>query len=166
MAPLRVVHIKIFERQISFLIIMRHSNGSERRNSRADVNKVYLLNTIHSISTHNRREEESDCWRKHKLTKRVRDDNIDDTDDYNLPSAKAPRHILQALTDEEERAAWAAKKVLDMSLSAEKKKTQLPNEKVDDSTSNQIARRVRKAEKKRKSDRKKDKREKKQKKEK
>ena len=100
------------------------------------------------------------------MTKRVRDDNIDDADDYNLPSAKAPRHILQALTDEEERAAWAAKKVLDMSLSAEKKKTQLPNEKVDDSTSNQIARRVRKAEKKRKSDRKKDKREKKQKKEK
>ena len=100
------------------------------------------------------------------MIKRVRDNDIDYADDHNFPSAKSARHILQAPTDEEERAAWSAKKVLDMSRSAEKKKISLPKEQADDSTSNQIARRAKKEEKKRKSDRKKDKREKKQKKEK
>ena len=145
---------------------MTPSSGFEPRNLRVDVNKVYLLNTIHSVSNHNRREEESDCWRKHKLIKRVRDNDMDDTNNHNLPSAKTARRILQAPTDEEERVAWAAKKVHDLARSFEKKNSQLPNEKVDDSTSNKIARRVRKAEKEGKSNRKKDKREKKQKKEK
>ncbi|CAN0544872.1 unnamed protein product, partial [Ectocarpus sp. 12 AP-2014] len=29
---------------------------------RAGVNKNFLLNTVHGLKSHNKREEEEDCW--------------------------------------------------------------------------------------------------------
>lgn len=35
--------------------------------SRAGVNRQFLLSTVHGLKSHNRREEEKDCWRQHRL---------------------------------------------------------------------------------------------------
>jgi hypothetical protein len=34
---------------------------------RARINERFLKNTLKSVSTHNKREEEADCWRQHEL---------------------------------------------------------------------------------------------------
>lgn len=35
--------------------------------SRAGINKQFLHNTVAGLKSHNRREEEEDCWRRHRL---------------------------------------------------------------------------------------------------
>lgn len=35
--------------------------------SRAGINRQFLLSTVYGLESHNRREEENDCWRQHRL---------------------------------------------------------------------------------------------------
>jgi hypothetical protein len=86
------------------------------RKSKGDinVNKVYLSNTILSVESHNRREEESDCWRQQKLVKRVRDNFPSDSQhDMNTTIVTSTNVMIE--TDIAERALWAAKKARQMS---------------------------------------------------
>jgi hypothetical protein len=86
----------------------RKSNGD------INVNKVYLSNTILSVESHNRREEESDCWRQQKLVKRVRDNLPSDSQrDMNTTIVTSTNVMIEA--DIAERALWAAKKARQMS---------------------------------------------------
>lgn len=80
--------------------------------SRNDINKVYLSNTILSVESHNRREEESDCWRENKMIKRARQNDLIDTTNFSRGTKESS--ITSSITefDEEERAVWAAKKVI------------------------------------------------------
>lgn len=46
--------------------------ADNRRGSRpSGVNKVFLLNTVHGLKSHNKREEEEDCWRQHALDRKA-----------------------------------------------------------------------------------------------
>jgi hypothetical protein len=86
------------------------------RKSKGDinVNKVYLSNTILSVESHNRREEESDCWRQQKLVKRVRDNLSSDSQrDMNTSIVTSTNVMVES--DIAERALWAAKKARQMS---------------------------------------------------
>jgi hypothetical protein len=79
-----------------------------------NVNKVYLSNTILSVESHNRREEESDCWRQQKLVKRVRDNLPSDSQrDMNTSIVTSTNVMVES--DIAERALWAAKKARQMS---------------------------------------------------
>jgi hypothetical protein len=62
------------------------------------VNKVFLINTILSTESHNRKEEVEDCWRQHNLQKRQRTASFSRSDDSYIY--------------EFERSSWALKKVI------------------------------------------------------
>jgi hypothetical protein len=79
-----------------------------------NVNKVYLTNTIQSVESHNRREEESDCWRQQKLVKRVRDKLPSDSQREMKTTISASANAMIE-SDNAERALWAAKKARQMS---------------------------------------------------
>lgn len=86
------------------------------RKSKGDinVNKVYLSNTIQSVESHNRREEESDCWKQQKLVKRVRDSFPSDSQ-HEMNTAISSSKNAMIESDVAERALWAAKKARQMS---------------------------------------------------
>lgn len=46
---------------------MQGQAGGRGGSPRAGVNKKFLLNTVHGLKSHNKREEEEDCWRQHNL---------------------------------------------------------------------------------------------------
>lgn len=46
---------------------MNRSRVSGGGSSAPEVNKKFLLNTVQSLKSHNRREEEEDCWRQHRF---------------------------------------------------------------------------------------------------
>lgn len=46
---------------------MQGQAGGRAGSHRAGVNKKFLLNTVHGLKSHNKREEEEDCWRQHDL---------------------------------------------------------------------------------------------------
>lgn len=50
--------------------------------SRAGVNRQFLLSTVYGLESHNRREEENDCWRQHRLEQSL---------DNGLPNATGER---------------------------------------------------------------------------
>jgi hypothetical protein len=76
------------------------------RSTKNDINKTYLSNTILSIESHNRREEEADCWRQLKMVrKNVQDETASSSIDCRKSTVDA---------DMEERAIWAAKKTRQM----------------------------------------------------
>lgn len=76
------------------------------RSTKNDINKTYLSNTILSIESHNRREEESDCWRQLKM---VRKNVQHETTSSSIDCRKSREDA-----DMEERALWAAKKARQM----------------------------------------------------
>lgn len=88
--------------------------SSRKTKGDININKVYLSNTIQSIESHNRREEESDCWRQQKLVKRVRDDFHSDSQ-RNKKATILTSSNLASESDDAERALWAAKKARQMS---------------------------------------------------
>lgn len=77
------------------------------------VNKLYLANAIQSVESHNRREQESDCWRQHKLLEKIRHDDLSNLEDENRVISRRVRCFTETTLDAdcEERARWAAKKV-------------------------------------------------------
>ena len=80
-----------------------------------DINKLYLSNTIQSVESHNRREQEVDCWRQHNLHAKIRADDLSDSrnDDKGAISRRVRCFTETVLdVDSEERARWAAKKVI------------------------------------------------------
>lgn len=86
------------------------------RSSRTRINKKFILNTIDGLKSHNRREEEEDCWRQHRLeqeaqhrleqeaptrpTNRRRQHNLD----QEVPNRPLVIHV------DDERKFWAEKK--------------------------------------------------------
>lgn len=52
---------------------MQVQAGGKGRSPRAAVNKKFLLNTVHGLKSHNKREEEEDCWRQHNLDQKARE---------------------------------------------------------------------------------------------
>ncbi|CAM9507456.1 unnamed protein product, partial [Scytosiphon promiscuus] len=50
---------------------MERYGGSKTGSRSSGVNKVFLLNTVHGLKSHNKREEEEDCWRQHALDHRA-----------------------------------------------------------------------------------------------
>lgn len=46
---------------------MRTSVGKRPNSGVKKVNKFFLFNTVVGLKSHNRREEEEDCWRQHRL---------------------------------------------------------------------------------------------------
>lgn len=52
---------------------MQGQAGGRGRIPRAAVNKKFLLNTVHGLKSHNKREEEEDCWRQHNLDQKARE---------------------------------------------------------------------------------------------
>lgn len=46
---------------------MQRSAGERPTSGVKRVNKNFLLNTVAGLKSHNRREEEEDCWRQHRL---------------------------------------------------------------------------------------------------
>lgn len=45
--------------------MLRRSNATT--GARAGVNRQFLVNTVRGVQAHNRREEEEDCWRLHRM---------------------------------------------------------------------------------------------------
>ena len=85
------------------------------RRHMGDINKMFLANTIQCVESHNRREQEVDCWRQHKLLEKIRADDLSDTrNDHNGVISRRVRCFTEAAldVDSEERARWAAKKVI------------------------------------------------------
>lgn len=83
------------------------ANGS----SRTRINKQFILNTIDGLKSHNRREEEEDCWRQHRLEQDAhyrmtssasggRQDNLDG----EVPNRPPIIHV------DDERKFWAETK--------------------------------------------------------
>lgn len=50
---------------------MQGQAGGRGGGYRAGVNKKFLLNTVHGLKSHNKREEEEDCWRQHDLDRKA-----------------------------------------------------------------------------------------------
>lgn len=51
---------------------MQAQAGGRGGSHRAGVNKKFLLNTVHGLKSHNKREEEEDCWRQHDLDQKAK----------------------------------------------------------------------------------------------
>jgi hypothetical protein len=88
---------------------------SRRPSDVNDINKVYLSNTILSIESHNRREEQSDCWRQHKMMKKLKNDDLATSIDHmKTDTIKSTSGLIDKVStidsDNQERALWAAKK--------------------------------------------------------
>lgn len=99
--------------------------ANPRKKGDINVNKVYLSNTILCVESHNRREEESDCWRQQKLEKRVRD-NFSSDSQQEMNTAKPSSKNAMIESDVAERAQWAAKKARQMSAVEEVASLGLP----------------------------------------
>lgn len=78
---------------------------------RTRINKKFILNTVDGMKSYNRREEEEDCWRQHRLeeeahhrvtlpTNRRRENNLN----REVPKRTPTIHI------DDERKFWADKK--------------------------------------------------------
>jgi hypothetical protein len=94
---------------------------SKRPSDINDINKVYLSNTILSIESHNRREEQSDCWRQHKMMKKLKnDDSATSINHMKTDTIKSTSGVIDKVStidsDNQERALWAAKKSRKMFL--------------------------------------------------
>ncbi|CAM9426841.1 unnamed protein product [Ectocarpus sp. 6 AP-2014] len=80
--------------------------------SRAGVNKNFLLNTVHGLKSHNKREEEEDCWRQHGLEQRARERLL--AHDANRNRRKVPADggdtSASHASDVDARRFWAERK--------------------------------------------------------
>ena len=56
-----------------------------------DINKMFLANTIQCVESHNRREQEVDCWRQHKLLEKITEITIG----YLNEQVKAGADVIQ-----------------------------------------------------------------------
>lgn len=88
--------------------------GSTRASSRAVVNTNFLLNTVHGIGSHNRREEVEDCWRQRRLEQqddkpRTRLSNVTGDRQRELPYQKEALEEAAASVDGT-RTFWAEQK--------------------------------------------------------
>ena len=81
-----------------------------------DINKTYLSNTIIGVESHNRREQETDCWRQLKLLKKIEEGTLGDSadEDDRKPAPPQLRWVSDSIADADidERAIWAARKVI------------------------------------------------------
>lgn len=79
---------------------------------RAGVNKNFLLNTVHGLKSHNKREEEEDCWRQHGLEQRARERLLAHDANRNRPKIPADGGDTSAshTSDVDARRFWAERK--------------------------------------------------------
>lgn len=88
--------------------------GGVGATSRAVVNTKFLINTVHGIGSHNRREEVEDCWRQRRLEQqdhkqRTRLSNATGDRRGELPYQKAAVEEAAASVDDT-RTFWAEQK--------------------------------------------------------
>lgn len=81
--------------------------------SKPDVNRVFLTNTIQNVESHNRREEIDDCWRQHSTLKRARlpPPPTSTSSSSRVVTRHSSQNIEISHKAEAERQFWASRKV-------------------------------------------------------
>eukprot|EP01036_Dinobryon_divergens_P026040 gene26043-34642_t len=134
-----------------------------------DINKLFLANTIRSVESHNKREEEADCWRQHEMLYKSSELRQQRRRENDFHSMERRQSINSEDRLAEEREHWAHKKARVLSAAQQSDQiiqafcaANLPSEMTDHKSSS--GKKKDKKDKKKK-DRKKDKKKKKKKKE-
>ncbi|CAN0114319.1 unnamed protein product [Ectocarpus sp. 12 AP-2014] len=91
---------------------MPREDISRGGSGRAGVNKNFLLNTVHGLKSHNKREEEEDCWRQHDLEQRARERLLAHDANRNRRQVPADGGDTSAshVSDVDARRFWAERK--------------------------------------------------------
>ncbi|CBJ31508.1 expressed unknown protein [Ectocarpus siliculosus] len=91
---------------------MPRDDMSRGGSGRAGVNKNFLLNTVHGLKSHNKREEEEDCWRQHGLEQRARERLLAHDANRNRRNVPADGGDTSAshASDVDARRFWAERK--------------------------------------------------------
>eukprot|EP00752_Nemacystus_decipiens_P005440 g4931.t1 len=94
---------------------MQGQVGSKGSSPRAAVNKKFLLNTVHGLKSHNKREEEEDCWRQHDLDQKAKEGRRSRSHDAACRarrerSTDAVRRAASPVSEVDTRQFWAEQK--------------------------------------------------------
>lgn len=91
---------------------MPREDMSRGGSGRAEVNKNFLLNTVHGLKSHNKREEEEDCWRQHSLEQKARERQLAHDTNRNRGKDLAEEAGTSAshASDVDARRFWAEQK--------------------------------------------------------
>lgn len=95
---------------------MQGQAGGRGGSPRAAVNKNFLLNTVHGLKSHNKREEEEDCWRQHNLDQKAKEGRRGRSHDA------ACRARRESSTDEAQRAVSPVSEIDTRQFWAEEKR--------------------------------------------
>lgn len=85
------------------------------------VNRQFLLNTVHGLNSHNRREEEEDCWRQHRLERESRCPGLPKGGSQSRHGGSADKESTSAAhpSTVDARRYWAEEKQRAMTAAAE-----------------------------------------------
>jgi hypothetical protein len=113
--PIKIYYVELSQ---TLMIISIEISKFARPNflqMKSSVNKQFLLSTIVNTESHNRREEEADCWRQHLMQKRALDGVS------SPPIREKPQQVVSGgsfCNDLSEREKWALRKLQSSSSGA------------------------------------------------
>ncbi|CAM9174053.1 unnamed protein product [Hapterophycus canaliculatus] len=91
---------------------MERRGGGGAGSRPSGVNKIFLLNTVHGLKSHNKREEEEDCWRQHALGHKA--DRWDRPSNTAAPGRGEPKEEINetagGISEADARKFWAEQK--------------------------------------------------------
>lgn len=76
----------------------------------AGVNKNFLLNTVRGLKSHNKREEEEDCWRQHDLEQKAKSRRLSHDTSRARRSTEETSRAADSASEAETRQFWAEQK--------------------------------------------------------